>query len=614
MNKFAKYICAIMVMSFVIAVYSISAFAERSGDPDPDADESYSGTWIFTQKESYFSKGELFDVIEGEHGELIIIDGGSARRDTHDPDSEIIEAAIERMQSIIAMHDDHVNAWIMTHMHLDHCGVFSYMYENGLLDNVTVDHVYLSDRPSTEEMLERYSDHIPDEYLDLFISNWDRFNSTMDQLEAKAEKVHYISEGDNFDLFGISCKVLSAYDQGTMDQGILDAREYDQVGSLENDTSTIIHMTFPSGDTLLITGDAEYRVFDRIRAGDPDCLKADYIQVSHHGSNYDTSIVRGQTAQEWAELFDAKAFFIPHRCNSAQPKYLKTYLENAGFPVYTSAADKSIELTIIPQIPVITDLKLTDEGAELTWTESERASSYMIYRSINGDEFGFLSESELTAYTDAAIEKGNTYEYKICASGLAVSEFSAGRQIRVSYPFYDVSEDEGYYEPVLWAYENGIVKGTGKNYYSPQAACTRANFAIMLWRLYGSPEPESTSVPFADLGNDMKDTRTKAVLWAYENGIINGYSDGTFKPNKKCTRAQIVIMLWKAAGKPEPKGRMPFTDSAEEKVGKNQAKAILWTYRAGITKGTTSKTFSPNKACKRYQIAYFLCKYNNFIP
>ena len=114
-------------------------------------------------------------------------------------------------------------------------------------------------------------------------------------------------------------------------------------------------------------------------------------------------------------------------------------------------------------------------------------------------------------------------------------------------------------------------------------------------------------------GNDMKDTRTKAVLWAYENGIINGYNDGTFKPGKQCTRGQAVIMLWKAAGRPEPKGRMPFKDSVEEKVGKNQAKAILWAYRAGVTKGTTSKTFSPDKACKRYQMAYFLYRYN-FIP
>ena len=80
MNKFAKYICAIMVMGFVIAIYSISAFAERSGDPDLDADESYSGTWIFTQKESYFSKGELFDVIEGENGELIINEEEAADR------------------------------------------------------------------------------------------------------------------------------------------------------------------------------------------------------------------------------------------------------------------------------------------------------------------------------------------------------------------------------------------------------------------------------------------------------------------------------------------------------------------------------------------------------
>lgn len=99
-----------------------------------------------------------------------------------------------------------------------------------------------------------------------------------------------------------------------------------------------------------------------------------------------------------------------------------------------------------------------------------------------------------------------------------------------------------------------------------------------------------------------------AVDWAVENGITKGTDDTHFSPDGICTRAQAVTFLWRTAGSPKPETRaMPFTDVP---VGSYYYDAVLWAVENGITKGTTSTTFSPNADCTRAQIVTFLwrCK------
>ena len=75
------------------------------------------------------------------------------------------------------------------------------------------------------------------------------------------------------------------------------------------------------------------------------------------------------------------------------------------------------------------------------------------------------------------------------------------------------------------------------------------------------PEPTPTTTPkeekpvaekekqyFKDVTPDMSAYR--AIQWAKRQGIVQGYKDGTFRPSATCTRAQVVTMLWRMAGKP----------------------------------------------------------------
>lgn len=99
-----------------------------------------------------------------------------------------------------------------------------------------------------------------------------------------------------------------------------------------------------------------------------------------------------------------------------------------------------------------------------------------------------------------------------------------------------------------------------------------------------------------------------AVLWAVENGITAGTSSTTFSPDNPCTRAQIVTFLWRAAGSPAVNVSNPFRDVAE---GTYYYDAVLWTVENGITSGTSSTTFSPDKECTRAEAVTFLYRAKN---
>lgn len=166
--------------------------------------------------------------------------------------------------------------------------------------------------------------------------------------------------------------------------------------------------------------------------------------------------------------------------------------------------------------------------------------------------------------------------------------------------FEDVKDNAFYTSPVIWATETGITKGTTETTFSPNKACTRAQMVTFLWRAAGSPEPKSNNNPFTDV---KQGAYYKAILWAVEKGITNGTTANTFSPNATCTRAQIVTFIYRAAGEPAVKNSTnPFKDVKQGAY----YKAILWAVENGITNGFTATTFSPNSTCTRGQGVTFL--------
>ena len=126
--------------------------------------------------------------------------------------------------------------------------------------------------------------------------------------------------------------------------------------------------------------------------------------------------------------------------------------------------------------------------------------------------------------------------------------------------FVDLIPGAYYETPVKWAVENGITKGIDETHFAPDDACNRAQIVTFLWRAAGSPEPASANNPFIDVVEGS--FYYKAVLWAVENGIVKGIDENHFAPDAPCTRGQVVTFLWRFRGKPASGGSNIFTDVA----------------------------------------------------
>ena len=100
----------------------------------------------------------------------------------------------------------------------------------------------------------------------------------------------------------------------------------------------------------------------------------------------------------------------------------------------------------------------------------------------------------------------------------------------------------------------------------------------------------------------------ESVDYVLSKGIMQGYGDGTFRPDETATRAQVVTLLYRIAGEPavDDSKALPFTDvNLESWYGS----ALRWAYQNGITTGVSADSFAPDDCVTREQMVSFLARY-----
>lgn len=176
-------------------------------------------------------------------------------------------------------------------------------------------------------------------------------------------------------------------------------------------------------------------------------------------------------------------------------------------------------------------------------------------------------------------------------------------------PFYDVRPGDWFYDAVIWAYENGIMDGMDIGWFQPDGTVSRAMAVTVLYRMEGQPAVSGSS-GFTDVvsGSWYDD----AVTWASKNGIVLGVTEDTYRPNDPVTREQLAAILFRYADYKgyDRSASADLTGYADyAEVSAYAVPALRWACGCGIIDGSAGK-LDPRSGATRAQLATMLMRFD----
>lgn len=189
-----------------------------------------------------------------------------------------------------------------------------------------------------------------------------------------------------------------------------------------------------------------------------------------------------------------------------------------------------------------------------------------------------------------------------------LSTFLVTPQIVTDLPFPDT---EGHWaaDAIRFVYDQGLMTGTKEALFSPNNHLNRAMLATILYRMEGSPAVTGEN-PYTDVADGT--WYTDAVLWAAQQGIVNGMGGGRFAPLDNITREQLAAMLlrysdYKKYNTDARNDLASFTDA--DAISPWALKALRWANAQGLVTGRTATTLVPQGDTTRAETATILMRY-----
>lgn len=178
--------------------------------------------------------------------------------------------------------------------------------------------------------------------------------------------------------------------------------------------------------------------------------------------------------------------------------------------------------------------------------------------------------------------------------------------------FPDVLGDAWYAEGVEYCFKQGYILGNDQGNFDPNGNLTREQFVTILARIAGAKLSEYTESPFIDVEPDS--WYGPSVIWASENGYVNGIGDGRFGVGEAMTRATVAVMLYRFAG-----DEQIYTDMLDGYNDRNSISdwaelGVNWAISNELL-GSTSKgrlVFSPRMTLTRAQAAKIFKSFDEY--
>ncbi|SFE53366.1 DUF3993 domain-containing protein [Alteribacillus iranensis] len=234
-------------------------------------------------------------------------------------------------------------------------------------------------------------------------------------------------------------------------------------------------------------------------------------------------------------------------------------------------------------------------------------------------EFSYNSSTDVE-YTDNEIIVSEYFPFRdgpmIRPAGtrtVTLVETSSGLRVKnvndaVTYGnklFADVENDYFAYDEISYLTDEGIIGGYPDGTFRPNDSLKRAQAVIMIARALDW-DLSSSATDFSDVDSDYY--AADAIAYASSNDVLNGYPDGTFRPNNSITRAQMSAILGKAFSLGTDASG-PFRDVTENTTGQGEINQL---YNLGIISGYDNNTrFNPNEPLTRAQFSIILSRLLN---
>ncbi len=301
--KTKTFVICTCVILLCFIIFLACFFWNRASKQTMSDEETSSAEWIITQH----GRNDInlsFYTIYNENEGLIIVDGGWTE------DAAYVREVIYELGS-------HVDAWILTHPHQDHIGAFNLLYTE--LDGITIDRIYTVDMATPEKCME--------------VAPWDSVDAYNDFLSLEITDITYLYPGDKLQICGLDFEIISTYDDNVKKL----SKDY------LNDGSMIFKVT-NNVESMLFCADVGVAMSEFLVDKYGDALKADYLQMAHHGYGGLSDEFYGIVSPEIA-FFDAPDWLMYDETGKYDNPQNVAFMESLNAEIYSfNTAPNSVEL------------------------------------------------------------------------------------------------------------------------------------------------------------------------------------------------------------------------------------------------------------------------------
>ena len=151
--------------------------------------------------------------------------------------------------------------------------------------------------------------------------------------------------------------------------------------------------------------------------------------------------------------------------------------------------------------------------------------------------------------------------------------------------FTDVKKENWFYPAVSYVMNKGLMTGMVNGGFAPNEELSKVQFAVVLYRMEGSPEVSLSANTLAIPENAYY---APAVFWADQTGLLDGLQGTSVKPEDKITREEMITMLFRYAQQKgfDTQERADLSQFADaEKVSPSAKEAVSWAVATGMISG-----------------------------